>query len=110
MRSQRISTLLNKKKVIEALKTTGGNVTAACKAAGIGRTRFYDWLREDESFLEQVKNIEMGALKFSYCKTYLQACRGYKKAQRRLLSHSASRVEHLIKLSISKKPEQLQDQ
>jgi len=48
----------HKKAVLEALEQTLGVVTTACKSVGIGRTIFYEWLKQDEEFATAVKDIE----------------------------------------------------
>lgn len=50
--------------VIEALEKSLGVVTTACKNAGVGRTQFYAWLKEDEEFATKVRDIENIALDF----------------------------------------------
>ena len=40
----------HKKAIIEALEKSLGVVTTACKKVGIGRTQFYNWLKEDYEF------------------------------------------------------------
>ena len=37
----------HKKAIIEALEKSLGVVTTACKNVGIGRTQFYNWLKND---------------------------------------------------------------
>ena len=38
---------IKKKAIIEALIKSLGVVSTACKIVGIGRTTFYDWLKDD---------------------------------------------------------------
>jgi len=38
----------HKKAIIEALEKSLGVVTTACKIVGVGRTTFYQWLKDDE--------------------------------------------------------------
>jgi hypothetical protein len=54
----------HKRAVIEALEKSLGVVTTACKNAGVGRTQFYTWLKEDEEFATKVRDIENIALDF----------------------------------------------
>lgn len=51
-----------KKAAVKALYENMGNVSAACAAVGIGRTRFYDWKKEDPAFTEAVDNVEEFAI------------------------------------------------
>ena len=48
----------NKKNVLEALEKSFGIVTTACKTVGIGRTQFYQWLKDDQVFKEKVNDIQ----------------------------------------------------
>ena len=40
----------HKKAIIEALEKSLGVVTTACKKVGIGRTQYYNWLKDDKVF------------------------------------------------------------
>lgn len=62
----------HKKAVIEALEKSLGVVTTACKNAGVGRTQFYSWLKEDEGFARQVKDIGNVALDFAESQLHKQ--------------------------------------
>jgi len=46
-----------KKAVLEKLIESQGNVSEACKAAGIARSTFYLWKSEDEQFAQEVDEI-----------------------------------------------------
>ena len=60
----------HKKAVLEALEKSLGVVTTACKIVGVGRTQFYNWLKDDEVFAKQVKDIENIALDFVESKLF----------------------------------------
>jgi len=62
----------HKKAVIDALEKSLGVVTTACKSVGIGRTQFYSWLKEDEEFSKQVKDVENIALDFAESQLHKQ--------------------------------------
>ena len=51
-------TKINKERLIKALESSLGVITTALKACSLSRTNFYKWLKEDEEFAEQVKEIE----------------------------------------------------
>ena len=51
-------TKINKERLIKALESSLGVITTALKACSLSRTNFYKWLKEDEKFAEQVKEIE----------------------------------------------------
>ena len=53
-----------KKEVLTALEQTLGIVTPACKMAGIGRTTFYQWCKDDHEFNEKVKELNNHTLDF----------------------------------------------
>ncbi len=52
----------NKKKAIEALRSTAGNITAACTAANISRTQFHKWRNEDPEFAQVISDVSESAL------------------------------------------------
>jgi predicted DNA-binding transcriptional regulator AlpA len=62
----------HKKAILEALESSLGIVTSACKKVGIGRTTFYGWLKDDESFADKVKDIENIALDFAESQLHQQ--------------------------------------
>jgi hypothetical protein len=47
----------NKKEILKHLRNLLGNVGAACKAVGIGRTTYYNWLKDDEAFKEEAERV-----------------------------------------------------
>lgn len=47
-----------KKRMLKALSSSLGIVTTALKAAEVGRVTYYRWLKEDEEFANQVKEVE----------------------------------------------------
>ena len=53
-----------KRAVIAALESSLGIVTTACQKVGVGRTQFYNWMKSDEDFARQVKDIENIAFDF----------------------------------------------
>jgi predicted DNA-binding transcriptional regulator AlpA len=65
-------TVQHKKAMLEALEQSLGVVTSACKKVGIGRTTFYDWMRSDEEFAKQVKDIEDIAIDFAESQLHQQ--------------------------------------
>ena len=52
----------NKKKAIEALRSTAGNITAACTAANISRTQFHKWRNEDPEFAQVIADVSESAI------------------------------------------------
>ena len=62
----------HKKAILEALESSLGVVTSACKKVGIGRTIFYEWLKTDEDFSKAVKDIENIALDFAESQLHQQ--------------------------------------
>lgn len=55
----------SKKEMLEALERTLGVVTTAAKTCNIARTTHYRWLREDEEYMEAVKDIQESAIDFA---------------------------------------------
>ena len=62
----------NKKILIEALISTLGVITSACKKAGIARQTFYNYYNNDVKFKKEVDDIENIALDFVESKLYSQ--------------------------------------
>lgn len=62
----------HKKAIIEALEKSLGVVTTACKKVGIGRTQFYQWLKDDEDFAQEVDDIQNIALDFAESQLHKQ--------------------------------------
>lgn len=62
----------HKKAIIEALEKSLGVVTTACKNVGIGRTQFYNWLKQDEDFAASVEDIQNIALDFAESQLHKQ--------------------------------------
>ena len=62
-------TQINKERILKALESSLGVVTTALKACDLSRTNFYKWIKEDEEFAENVKeiqNIENDFIKSKY--------------------------------------------
>lgn len=66
----------NKKKVLEALEKSLGVVTTACKTVSVGRTQFYQWLKDDEEFRKQVEDISNITLDFAESQLHKQIREG----------------------------------
>ena len=49
---------IKKETLLKALEKSLGVVTIACKKADIPRSTYYKWLKDDEEFRKQVKEIE----------------------------------------------------
>ena len=65
-----------KSKLLEALEEHHGIVTNACKAVGIARSTFYEWVKNDESFKQQVDEIQDVAIDFVESKLFQQIDEG----------------------------------
>ena len=66
----------HKKAVLEALQKSLGVVTSACKKAGVGRTQFYQWLKDDPEFKKKVDDVENVALDFAESQLHKQIADG----------------------------------
>ena len=53
-----------KKALIEAMRSSLGVVTTACKKVGVDRTTYYRYYRDDEDFRNAVDDVENIALDF----------------------------------------------
>lgn len=62
----------HKKAMIDALEKSLGVVTTACKNVGIGRTTFYEWMKDDEQFEKEVNEIQNIALDFAESQLHKQ--------------------------------------
>ena len=62
----------HKKAIIEALEKSLGVVTTACKVVGIGRTQFYQWLKDDDEFAQEVDDIQNIALDYAESQLHKQ--------------------------------------
>ncbi len=65
-----------KKAILTALEKSLGVVTTACRQVGINRTTYYKYLKEDEEFAKQVKDIENIALDFAESQLHKQISEG----------------------------------
>jgi|TARA_B110000908_G_scaffold172206_1_gene238353 hypothetical protein len=63
---------IKKEAILSALENSLGVVTVACKSVDIPRSTYYKWLKEDEKFAEQVKDIENIALDFGESQLHKQ--------------------------------------
>ena len=66
----------HKKAIIEALEKSLGVVTTACRTVGVGRTTFYEWLKDDEEFAKQVDDIQNIALDYAESQLHKQIGEG----------------------------------
>jgi len=66
----------HKKALIEALTKSLGIVTTACKQVGVGRTTYYQWLREDPEFKKAVADVKEVALDFAESQLHKQIQEG----------------------------------
>jgi aspartate ammonia-lyase len=66
----------NKKKIIEALEKSFGIVTTACRTIGIGRTQFYQWLKDDAEFKKKVNDLQNVTLDMAESQLHKQILKG----------------------------------
>lgn len=62
----------HKKALLEALEKSLGVVTTACKIAGVGRTTYYEWYKEDSDFRNKVDDLQNVALDFAESQLHKQ--------------------------------------
>ena len=55
---------IKKESLLKSLEQSLGVVTVACKKADIPRSTYYKWLKEDEVFAAEVRDIENIAIDF----------------------------------------------
>ena len=63
-KKEKISNSVKKSALLVALQMSLGVATIACKNADVGRTTFYQWLKDDENFAAEVRDIENIAIDF----------------------------------------------
>ena len=56
---------IKKEAMLQALENSLGVVTVACKQTETPRSTYYKWLKEDQKFAKEVKDIENIALDFA---------------------------------------------
>ena len=66
----------HKKALIDALEKSLGVVTTACRQVGVGRTTYYDWIKNDDKFANRVKDIQDIALDFAESELHKQIEKG----------------------------------
>jgi hypothetical protein len=69
-----------KKALLESL-SKGVSVTEACKAAGIGRRTYYNWLEKDPDFEKDVRASEQAQIQTVEDSLYMNALNGNVTAQ-----------------------------
>ena len=65
-----------KKALLEALEKSLGVVTTACKSVGISRKTYYQYLKEDADFANDVREIENVSLDFAESQLHKQIQEG----------------------------------
>ena len=63
---------IKKESLLKALEQSLGVVTVACKKSDIPRSTYYKWLKDDEVFAKNVKEIENVALDFAESQLHKQ--------------------------------------
>ena len=63
---------IKKESLLKSLEQSLGVVTVACKKADIPRSTYYKWLKEDEVFAREVRDIENVALDFAESQLHTQ--------------------------------------
>ena len=64
VKKERESTTKKKVLMIEAMTKSLGIVTNACKAVGINRATYYDWMEKDATFKAEIDLIDEVAIDF----------------------------------------------
>ena len=93
----------HKKAVLEALEKSLGVVTTACKMAGVGRTQYYTWLKEDEEFRSSVEDIENITLDFAESQLHKQIKEGSTAATIFYLKTKGSKRGYIEKQDITQR-------
>ena len=75
----------HKKAMLDALESSLGVVTSACKSVGIGRTTHYMWMENDPEYKKAVDDLQNVALDYAESKLHSQI----KRRTLRLLSSTS---------------------
>ena len=67
---------IKKESILKALEKNLGVVTLSCRKADIPRSTFYKWLKTDEEFAKQVKDIDNVDLDFAESELFKQIQNG----------------------------------
>jgi len=67
---------IKKESMLKALEKSLGVVNVACRSADVPRSTFYKWMKEDEDFARDVKDIENIALDFAESQLHKQIGKG----------------------------------
>jgi len=62
----------HKKAMLDALESSLGVVTSACKSVGIGRTTHYLWMENDPEYKKAVDDLQNVALDYAESKLHSQ--------------------------------------
>ena len=68
--NEQLSTKSKKKAMLSALEKSLGVVTTALRSTGVGRTAYYEWLKEDAEFKAKVDAVPDIALDFAESKLH----------------------------------------
>lgn len=69
-KSEQNRTRLKKEAFLELFPKEMGNVSKICEKVGIGRTTYYEWLKKDQAFAEEIENCEEGLIDYVESKMY----------------------------------------
>jgi transposase-like protein len=66
-------------KFLKSLRTTGGNISRACRAEGVGRSTAYEWREADEVFAQNWDDAVQDGLDDLEQEARRRAYKGYAK-------------------------------
>lgn len=70
MKRKETRTDIQKKAMLQALQSSLGVVSTACKNVGIARQTHYEWMKEDIDYASSVKDLENVTLDFAESKLH----------------------------------------
>jgi hypothetical protein len=65
-----------KRALVEALKANLGNVLKSCEVAGVSKSSYYNWMKEDPEFAEAVEEVDNVQFDFVQSKLFEQVEEG----------------------------------
>ena len=104
-KTEQIGTKTAKLKMLKALESSLGIVTNALRIAEVGRTTFYEWMKHDEDFAKEVKEMDNLALDFAESSLYKQVKDGNPSSTQFLLKNKGRDRGYGDKLDITSNDE-----
>lgn len=90
-----------KARFLEVLEARHLNVKASCRACGLARSTYYEWMKNDPEFSEAVNAVQEGIIDEVIERALLQAKTGADKQQKLILQAMAKRRGFVARKELS---------